>query len=132
MSLFFDALLVTLGIAAALVGAVLLYKSVTFFFRFSLEYFKYKKRRALNLEASKVRKERAIAEKAKLVQETQDFVKRNSEIAQLVEALEATPYSYGTLTADKQQNKKRGKIQNELRKLVPNDRYRKVIYEMTK
>lgn len=132
MSLFFNALLVTLGITAALVGVVLLYKSVKFFFRFSLEYFKAKKRWQLQREASKVRKERAMAEKAKLIQETHDFVNGNSEIGQLVEALSRTPYSHGNAAADKKQNRERGRIQNQLRSLVPNDAYRQVIYKMTK
>ena len=128
MSLFLDAVLVTLGILAAVCGAIMLTKAIKFAVTFPMEYAKAKRRQQFRT----AQKERAMAEKAKLVQEAQDFVNRNSEIVQLVEALEATPYSSGSLTADKQQNKKRGKIQNELRKLVPNDRYRKVIYEMTK
>lgn len=128
MSLFFNVLLVTLGIAAALAGIALLHKSVKFFFRFSLEYFRTKKR----WERSKTRKERAMANKAKLIQETHDFVNGNSEVEQLVEALSRTPYSQGKAAADKKQNRERRRIQSQLRSLVPNAAYRQVIYKMTK
>jgi len=123
MDLFVNALLITLGVFAAIAFVSMTRNAIMMGLAI----------RSLNREKKETRE--WLAKRAEKRARTKDHfhilameVVKNPEI---VDALRAVPYSYKQTKAAKKQNYERNKIQAKLRKIVADINVRNAIYEMS-